>query len=151
MKDPKDIAAGVVSGNIPTGPTRTREELVAGVKAGTIDPLGLKAEEFQMLQQDEAFQTPLMIQYNKLVGDDDRLNVTIMASMQRLATKGMDPSWQSYEGTLNWTTWAMNLTEVNKKKVEERWKFLYTELVKGMSEAPVAEPSVSETSSTDKP
>lgn len=117
------------AGQIPTGPTRSKEDLVTGVKDGTINPLNLKAEEFLMLQNDEAFQSPLMKQYNKLVQDDGRLNVTILASMQRLIKKQMNPTWELYEGTLNWQTWAMNLTEANKQKVQGRWNTLYTALM----------------------
>lgn len=116
-------------GNIPDRPSMSHEELVEGVKSGKVDALSLKPDEFFALQQDEAFQTPLMRQYNKLVNDDARLNVTILASMKKMIEKQTNPLWSNYEGTLAWQTWAMNLTEPNKAKVKERWDFLYTQLM----------------------
>jgi len=109
---------------------RTKEELLDGLNAGTVDPLGLTPEEFAKLQEDETFHSPLMKQYNALVKDESRLTTTIVVLMQKMIAKGADPTFENFEHSINWQVWAMNLTPASKKAVEKRWSFIYSELAK---------------------
>lgn len=74
-------------------------------------------------------QSPLQIEYNKLVENKDKLKHAIATQMRQIVSRGLDPSWENFSKTQLWLVLQMNLIQENRDCYEKTWNEIYSELL----------------------